>query len=246
MKRLFVMSIVILSAAEGLLLAGCSSANTAVELRIAPAGQAHMEELLDAAVRVIQGRLGQADQKMKAVHLTKEGSGAVLRFAVADAAAREKLLIDLTQPYSLALMVEAPKEQADIYSELYGGFKETGITEKHVTWAASNETPAGLGTAVIGLTKEAEIMLGTIYRENLDQEIALFVRGRLMSRKRITGTDKEGPLQIDNIPSPAVAAVFADDVNVGSFITFRPLTIGEGAPASSNSTASGSSLSQNP
>ncbi|MFA6523334.1 MAG: hypothetical protein WCS85_03115 [Candidatus Peribacteraceae bacterium] len=241
MKRLFVMSSVLL-----LLLAGCSSANTAVELRIAPAGQAHKKELLEAAVKVVQGRMEQAGQKMKAVNLTEEESGAVLRFAVADAAVREKLLSDLSEPFSLALMVEAPKEEADIYSELYGGFRETGITEKHVTWATSSETPAGLGTATIGLTKVAETHLGTIYSQNLDSEIALFVRGHLMSRKRITGTDKEGPLQIDNIPSPAVAAVFANDVNVGSFVTFHPLTIGEGTSASSSSTASGSSLSQNP
>lgn len=218
MKRLVLLSTV-------LLLASCAQANAGYRITIRQAGVSHAAELQKAAVRVVERRAERLGQKLSAESVKASGSGAVMQFALQDPAVGEALTQELTAPFSFRVMVEAPREQADVWNEKGGmGFRETGVTEQHVTWVAATVSPDRTkGAAVILLTPEGQALLQKAFAGNQGKQMALFVRGVLMSRKKIGPEDQKASIQIDNIPSPAVASIFADDMNVGLHVTFQAL-----------------------
>ncbi|MFA6039851.1 MAG: hypothetical protein WCV62_01965 [Candidatus Peribacteraceae bacterium] len=228
MKRLFSVGVL-------LLLAGCTQPNTGYTITIQETGTAHAQELRDAAVRVVERRAERLGQKLQATHVTTAGDDAVLRFALQNTAVGEVLTQELTAPFSFRVMVEASKEEADIWHEKSeSGYKETGVTEQHISWITATATQDRTrGMALILLTPEGQTLLAQAFERNQGKQMAIFVRDVLMSRKRIGLEDKKGSIQIDNIPSPQVASIFADDVNVGLHVAFRPLASATNNPSSS-------------
>ncbi|MDD4319264.1 MAG: hypothetical protein PHW10_02990 [Candidatus Peribacteraceae bacterium] len=211
-----------------LLLAGCAAGQeTDLTLSFSETGNTRAPELLEAAERVATRRLESLGGPARGARALQEGSGAVLRLTVRDPALRETLVRELTSPFSFRLMMQAPREQATLWNDQFGGFAETGITEKDIAWADAgmqDET----GFVVISLTEEGLPKLKQVFRENMDKQIGVFVRDRLMSRKLVTEDDAENSvIQIDGIPSPTIASIFADDVVVGTHVTFRPLPVEE-------------------
>ncbi len=233
MRRLFCISAL-------LLLAGCAQPNAGYTVTIQETGTAHAQELRDAAVRVVERRAERLGQKLRAKSLAITGNDAVLRFALQNTAVSEVLTEELTAPFSFRVMVEAPREEADLWHEKSGsGFKETGVTEQHVSWVTATTTQDRTqGTALILLTPEGQTLLAQAFEKNQGKQMAIFVRGVLMSRKRIGQEDRKRSIQIDNIPNPQMASIFADDVNVGLHVAFRPLTSSTAASASSSQASS--------
>lgn len=215
---------VLLASGILLLLLGCTKANTAFEIRIAPSGQDRREELLAAAARVVERRVQALGKTLQAKTVTPTESGAVLRFALPDTSTKDVLATQLAQPIDFRVMVEAPAESADVRIDQIGNFKETGITEKVLQWIAVLGSPDGkTSSALLVFTPQGRGILENVFKENQGKQIAIFVRGRLITRKIITPQDQKGSMQIDGIPNPTIASIFADDVNVGTYVTFTPL-----------------------
>ena len=192
------------------------------ELTFNTGSQKDQTDLTSASLRVIEGWLGAFKSSLQGSSIEKKGDKPVLVLKLATPDDAAALTERLTAPFTMQIMREAgEKETADITIEKIGGFKATGITEKDVQWVDSQTNPqTGKGAASIIFTAEGGQKLKKLFAENNGKSIGIFVRGRLVSRKLVDGTDTQESILIDNIPSPEVAKVFADDVNVGLHVTF--------------------------
>jgi preprotein translocase subunit SecD len=206
-----------------LTLAGCAPLNVSYELHFVENSAGREHALADAAARVVEGRLGAMKQTLNRKEVSVQGTGAILRLAISDPAAGEQLTSALTAPFTFDIMVEAPKDKADAYNEQLGGYRRTGLSEKQIDWVTSGQVN-GTGFVIIGLTKEGQDIYSSLTKENQGKKIAIFNRKNFVTSKVLAPEDqKKGALQIDNIPSPQIASIFADDVNVGAHVIFIPL-----------------------
>lgn len=207
-----------------LLLAGCVQADTGFTLTFTDAGQERKQELIDTATRVITRRLEPLGQQMRGKKVRQTADGAVLRFSLPNPAHRVTIENQLTAPLEFRVMVEAPREQADIWNDQAGGYRSTGITEKDVAWAYATTSEDGkTGKVLLTFTDEGQTLFGLALQENQGKKLGIFVRGTLVTYKRIGPQDQKTGIPIDNIPGFALASVFADDVNVGAHVAFTPL-----------------------
>ncbi len=202
-----------------LFLTACSQANAGLTLTLDQTGHERKAELIAAAERVVTRRLERLGQKMKGMSVTDTASGALLRFSVADPAHRTALEQELVAPFFFRVMVEAPLEQADTEN----GYRETGITEEHLAWAAASPSQVeGRGNVLLLLNEEGQELLRGVIERNQGKKLGIFVRGVLVTYKTIAAQDEKASIPIDNIPSFALASVFADDVNVSAHVMFSP------------------------
>jgi hypothetical protein len=199
-------------------------------------GQTRRQELLDAAARVLERKAAHLNIPVSNVQSAVQGTTGSLRFTT-DPASLPKLRQALTALFSFELMVEAPKDKADIWNEKHGGFKQTGITEKDLTWVSS--VPQGKSAVTtIDLTDAGKQKLAAVFKDNQGKLIALFVNQTFVSGKYANSGDVTNASLTIDVPNQDIAKAFADDMNVGTHVTFRPETA---ASVSSGSTVSVSS-----
>ncbi len=243
MKRLYAFPVVLL------LLTACVQANTGYTLTFDQQGQSHKQELIDTATRVISRRLQQLELELRGKKVEQTADGAVIRFALADTSKRTFLDQQLSASIDFRVMVETTQDKADIWNDQDAiGFRATGITEKNVTWATATPAPVSSvgaaagnkkgGVVTIALDTEGQKLLAKTIQENEGKRMGIFVRGALVTYKRIATTDKPEAIPIDAVPSYELAIVFADDVNLGAHATFTPLT-----PAGNQTSSTGASPS---
>ena len=234
-----------------LLLSACtgkSATDAQFSLRLSPVGQQHEAELLAATERVIVSRAGGLGEKQKVenVSVKKTADGYAASFTLSDGTALPVLTAELTEPFSFQLMIEAAEgEQADVMTERFGGFKAIGISEKDIVWVTGGKSEAETtGFASIELTPAAKTILKNAFAINPGKQMAVFVRGELMSRKIIQVNDAdEEEVFIGGIPSETIAKLFTDDLNVSTHVTFIPLAEAENASLSSVATSGSGTVS---
>jgi hypothetical protein len=117
--------------------------------------------------------------------------------------------------------VEGEPGPADIVSEKFGAFRPTAVTEKDLDWVdALNSDQGGKGKVVLRFTTQGGEKLKSLFLQSNGKTIGVFVRGVLMSLKKVDATDNKDSILIDGIPNADLARIFADDVNTGLHVQF--------------------------
>lgn len=216
-----------------LALAGCSAQTIRLKLTFDTADVQKQSELLQAVTRVIGRRLSRWEGVIPEKLIAQQQSGStLLTFDVGDAEARTTLVEELLKPFSLTIMTLNAEEKdlpteaqgakaGDLYVEEQGWFNFTGITQEHIAWAQSGTDSQGKKGAVrLDFTDEGRTLLADVAGKNPKGIVGLFVRGKLMSKMQMEGKELQREIVIQNIPNALLADIFADDVNVGTHVTF--------------------------
>ena len=113
-------------------------------------------------------------------------------------------------------------QDGDITVEKLGDFRATGINGDDVSWVLSRASGNALnqGEVMIQFTEEGAEKMNTLFTENVGTNIGLFVRGKLAANFAIPDGGFQESIIIPNIPSIEMAEIFADDMNVGTNMTF--------------------------
>ena len=178
--------------------------------------------LVQQSERVIERRLESLGEKKPVTEIKKTGSG----FQITAHASNKDMLSALTQqlqqPFKLRVMAETqPGEKADITVEKFGGFSETGISEKDLDWVIGGEEPGTKqGQVELAFTAKGRQKMSALFKVMKGKYIGLFVRDQLVSRLHVDTDKLEAVVVIRQIPQPELAQIFADDVNVGLHVAF--------------------------
>lgn len=207
------------------LLAGCSgSVTSSYRLQFDTEDTSKLTLLSLAVTRVIERRLEAMGENVRGLDISQKEEGPELTFTVETEAAADLLRDDVTAPFELQIMRETkPGETPTIEIEGHGGFITTGITEEHLEWVDASEEPDNKGRITLGFTKNGRELMRTVFKQNVGKNIGLFVRERLVAKLQVDTAEVRDDIIITGIPSPELARVFADDVNVGLHVTFTPL-----------------------
>jgi preprotein translocase subunit SecD len=117
-------------------------------------------------------------------------------------------------------MLLSTSNAGDLYVEEQGWFTKTGITQKHITWTEGGVDETGKGRVRLTFSEEGRALLSQVIRVHPNGIVGLFVRDNLMSKMQIEGAELRKEIVITGIPTPDIATIFADDVNVGTHVTF--------------------------
>jgi len=183
-----------------------------------------MTDLSLATRHVIERRLARLEGNLidYDIDYDQEAKVATIGVKVDNAPAAEKLNVEMTTPFIFEvryLVKEA--QEGDIDVKGVGSFRETGIGKQDVDWVVGQTTdpPLNRGRVLIGFTDNGAPKVQTLFEEQADNTIGLFVRNRLTAAVKISD-DFEKVLVIEGLPSGEIAKVFADDMNVGIHMTF--------------------------
>jgi len=208
-----------------LLLAACNS-TTAVtyELNFSVPDETLRQELIFQSMDVIERRLDTMGKKLLDKQVKFESGATLLTITTEDKETADTLTAQLTDPFTLDVMGEAPADQSDITVEGHGSFKKTGITGTDLSWVQARQQPDSTkGQVRLVFTPEGRVKMAALIKEMKGKAIGIFVRERLISKLNVQTDQLEDDIIISNIPDAQMADVFADDVNVGLHVTFTPL-----------------------
>ncbi len=214
-------SILLVAASAATLAACASSAPVALRYDITykdlPAGA---EEVMPEAItNVIGGRLGSMGVMPTDLKVEPSGSGAVATVTVPSGAADE-VTTQLTAPYTLRFLRQTGTgETVTVNVARYGDFSESGLNETHVTWVEAGVDAEGLGQVTITFNEPGHQLLASLAETDAGRQYGLFAKGRLISLFTMQA-DFGGDIVLNKIPSAEMAAVFADDVDVGLHTVF--------------------------
>lgn len=214
-------SILLVAASAATLAACASSAPVALRYDITykdlPSGA---EEVMPEAItNVIGGRLGSMGVMPTDLKVEPSGSGAVATVTVPSGAADE-VTTQLTAPYTLRFLRQTGTgETVTVNVARYGDFSESGLNETHVTWVEAGVDAEGLGQVTITFNEPGHQLLASLAETDAGRQYGLFAKGRLISLFTMQA-DFGGDIVLNKIPSAEMAAVFADDVDVGLHTVF--------------------------
>ena len=97
------------------------------------------------------------------------------------------------------------------------------MTEEHLEWVEAAEELDNKGRITLSFSPEGRELMRTVFRQNVGRNIGLFVREKLVAKLQVDTAELKDDIIITGIPSPELARVFADDVNVGLHVIFTPL-----------------------
>lgn len=206
-----------------LLLAGCGSSTITYDLAFSSIDDVRLEqELARQSMNVIERRLDRMGEKPLDMEISI-GETTQIEVQVSSKDIADILTSELTEPFSLSVMSETDLEHADITVEGHGSFEKTDITEADFEWVQAREDKeSGQGEVRILLTEEGRTKMAAIFRVMKGKSIGIFVRDRLVSKLKVDTDELKDDIVIQGIPDPAMAEVFAEDVNVGLHVTFTP------------------------
>lgn len=208
--------------AFALLLTACGKSTAVFTLNIDTEDSDRRIELVAATDRVVERKLQSMGESEFVVDISRKGDETILEVEVADNSVADVLANNLTDPFNLRIMTEADAEDAELTVEGHGGFKQSGITEEHLEWLLVEEEALGTGRITIQFTTEGRDLMETIFSANKGKNIGIFVKDQLVSKLLVDTDELRDEIVITEIPSVELARVFADDVNVGMYVTFTP------------------------
>jgi len=181
-------------------------------------------QVIAALERVLERRVYAIEGTIPDTIIRGEGESARVTVPVDEKESKEILAAQLTAPLGFRLMIEtAEGEEPDLTSEEFGSFSDTGITETVIDWVYAGEQESK-GTISITFTPEGVTLLKPLFEKNAGKRLGLFVHGGLVSTYVIReGEDDKDNIVITGIPSSDLAQIFADDVNVGTYVTFTSI-----------------------
>ena len=218
MRRLFP------TLAVSLLLSACGDASVAYQLTFGVDDQDDQQALIEASLRVIERRLDRMEESILDKHVERDGSGStLLSLTMTHQDAADTLTEELTRPFKLRIMAQT-ETGGDLFVDGIGSFRETGITEEDLLWVQSRQRPdSNRGEVRLIFTPDGQPRMEELYRSMYQKNLGLFVRDRLISLMQVEQKELTDDIVIRDIPDPAMAGIFADDVNVGLHVTFTPV-----------------------
>jgi preprotein translocase subunit SecD len=204
------------------ILAACSSASVTYSVTTNVEEEQRVNLLLLASMRVIERRMANIGEELLDIDLQRNGTSTAIVVQVQEETALDILTEQLTEPFDMQIMKESTEETAEVIVDGHGGFVQTGITGEDILWLESAEEPGGTGRITITFSEEGREKMSTVFQENVGKNIGIFVRGQLVSKLLVEVDELKDDIVITDIPSLELAAVFADDVNVGLHVTFTP------------------------
>lgn len=215
MKR-FLLSLALLPT-----LAGCGANTITYNFVTTQEEEAKVNLLLPAATRVIERRMASIGEETLDIRVNRT-NGLSISVDANNETALDVLTDALTAPFNFNVMKEAGESEPEITIEGHGGFVSTGLTGANVLWLQASEEPNGKGRVTISFTEEGREMMNQVFQENFGKFIGIFVRGQLVSKLLVETDELKEDIIITDIPTTSLAEVFADDVNVGLYVTFIP------------------------
>jgi len=207
-----------------LLLMGCTAAthSLTVDLAFRTEDTSRRAQVITALEHVMERRVYAIEGTIASTSTRGEGATAQMTVTFENEETTAVLAGQLTEPLNFQLMAEAAEEEADVTTEQFGSFALTGITEEMLEWVTAHEVE-GTGTITITFTEEGVPLLRDLFAANAGKRLGLFVHGGLVSTYVIQeGEVDKSNIVISGIPSVELARIFADDVNVGTYVTFTP------------------------
>lgn len=188
-------------------------------------GTTQVQELTEASFRVIERRLDSMGATVEDKNIVRDGSGTLITVTTGNKETTDALTSQLTQPFDLQIMAEAGEGVTpDITVEGHGGFVLTGITGDDLAWVLGRQVPGQeIGEVQLQFTNAGRAKMNGLFETMQGKNIGLFVRGQLVSKLAVEAGAMDQALMISGIPTPELAGIFADDVNVGTHVTFTPI-----------------------
>lgn len=203
------------------ILASCGNSAVTYDITTTVEDEGRINALLVASMRVIERRMASLGEEPLDVSLHRT-NGLSITVEAENDTALDVLSQTLTAPFDFIIMQEASDEEPEISVEGHGGFVSTGITGEQILWLQASEEPGGKGRVTINFTEEGRTMMSQVFQENFGKSIGIFVRKQLISKLSVETDELKEDIIITDIPSVSLAEVFADDVNVGLYVTFTP------------------------
>ncbi|KKW32555.1 MAG: hypothetical protein UY77_C0019G0004 [Candidatus Uhrbacteria bacterium GW2011_GWA2_53_10] len=204
-----------------LLLVSCNQSGVAVNLSFKTTDPSKISVLSTMSENVIERLAYNLEQEIPDISVKSKGDRREFAVSLRNMESAEKLETALETPLNLVFAIEAPEEgEADIENEQYGKFNFTELNGSHISWVTAEDSN-GKGRVVMSLTDGGKTIWQKILNDNSDKKVALFVRGGLVSMYTIKDEAIKDSIVISDIPSAELARVFADDVNVGTYVVFE-------------------------
>ncbi len=213
-----------LSAFAVLFLAACSMSSHTVtyDLSFNVTDASQIDPLTNAAMRVVERRLDNMGVVNPGKEFGKEARPSLI-ITVPDKEGADELTRQLTAPFSMSVMKQtASGGVADITVEGHGGFTKTDITTEDFLGVEAGKDSNGKVRARILMTDEGRKKMDALFKSEVNKNIGIFVRDRLVSKLMVKSDALTDDLQIQNIPNLLVAEAFTDDVNVGLHVVYTP------------------------
>ncbi|MBU2214074.1 hypothetical protein KJ996_05585 [Patescibacteria group bacterium] len=208
---------ILLTSTALLLITGCSRSNLTLDLTFRTEDLAQISVLTTVSERVTERMAFVIEEDIPLISI--DDARMTVTLMKKDSA--DILFERLSSPISFRIMREAvEEEEADIENDQYGRFMETGITEQQLYWIDAEEREGGTGVIQINFTDEGASMWQQLLEENQGKKVGVFTRGGLVALHTVQEGGFKDKIIITGIPSAELAKVFADDVNVGAYVTF--------------------------
>ena len=219
MKVRYILSIGLLLA-----LAACNKAGsvTVTSHLIVRAPDATKEaQLEDTVQRVMERRFAGAQIVGGHATVMTQGSGsALLTLKMENTADADKARQILETPFSFDLRIEKPNADSTQPSD----WTPTALTGSSLEWVqAVGNSKTGEVAIELQFTPAGRQILESIFEDNLNKHLGIFVRDLLVSKLTITSAIVSDKVIISGIPSSKVAEIFADDVNVGLRVDYTDI-----------------------
>ncbi|MCF7844386.1 MAG: hypothetical protein K9M03_00975 [Kiritimatiellales bacterium] len=212
---------ILLSSAALLLLAGCARSSLKMDISFDTEDPSKLSMLSAASENVVERMVFALEEEIPTISMEDKGDDKIMTVTVKNKETADMLAINLTTPLMFRVMIEAGEdEEADLENENFGRFKEVGITEKSVEWVEAEALQDGTSTIQINFTEEGSAIWTQVLEENKEKKVGIFARGGLVAAHTIQEGGFKSKIIISGIPSSELAQVFADDVNVGAYVTF--------------------------
>ena len=179
------------------------------------------KELIAMSQRVVTGRLQALTQGTVPVSIDQTQAVPILTMQTTPQAFT-RLTQQLNGPLHLHVMIETDIDSADIIIADIKGFKTTSIDETDIIWLTTEEESTQ-PIISIELTPQGTQELKTLFAENPEADVRLFIRQNPITTLDSTQLLENNRLILRDIDSKEIAAIFVDDVNVSMHVQFVPL-----------------------
>jgi preprotein translocase subunit SecD len=129
----------------------------------------------------------------------------------------------LSEQFTFDMRLEL-KETTPQDQNVEANWEKLGIQNEHLVGVqvVTDEKSQEVAVELL-FTEEGRALLDKAFSKNKGKTVGIFVRNLLVSKLKITSGEVSEHVVISGIPSAAVAQIFADDVNVGLHVAFRPI-----------------------
>lgn len=209
-----------------LLLAACATSNSVsynLEMDVTDAEK--RQQLGEQSLRVIERRLSRMGEIPSAQDVTVNEDGAVISITVETQEAIDQLTKELQEPFTFKVMAQTEEgEEGEITVDGHGSFISTPVTGDDLEWVEGRKEPGkATGEVRLVFTEEGRSEMANLFADKQGSYIGIFVRDQLISKLLVDTGELKDDIVIRDIPSPELAQIFAEDVNVGLHVTFTPV-----------------------